>query len=119
VSVCVTGHWLVGHFAHRKGGQSFIVEGAAAQGYNVPFATLISMGENWHNNHHAYPGSAKMGLFPGQIDPGWWLIKAFETAGLAWNVRTPADLPDREGLRRLPAAHEAWSAPPQPRSAAP
>jgi hypothetical protein len=35
VSVCVTGHWIIGHFAHRKGGQNWIVEGAAAQGYNV------------------------------------------------------------------------------------
>ncbi len=38
VTVCVTGHWLVGHFAHREGDQSFIVEGAAVQGYNVRMA---------------------------------------------------------------------------------
>jgi stearoyl-CoA desaturase (Delta-9 desaturase) len=58
--------WLVGQFAHRQGGQSWIVEGAAAQGYNVKMAGLISMGESWHNNHHAFPGSAKLGLFPGK-----------------------------------------------------
>jgi stearoyl-CoA desaturase (delta-9 desaturase) len=103
VSVCVTGHWLVGHFAHRKGGQSFVIDGAAAQGFNVPFAGIVSMGESWHNNHHAFPGSAKMGLFPGQADAGWWLIRTFETLGLAWNVKTPANLPPRPELRRLPA----------------
>jgi stearoyl-CoA desaturase (delta-9 desaturase) len=102
VSVCVSGHWLIGHFAHREGGQSFIVEGAAAQGYNVAAAGLISMGESWHNNHHAYPGSAKLGLFPGQVDPGWWLIKTFEAMGLAWNIVTPDLLPYRKALRRLP-----------------
>lgn len=102
VAVSVTGHWLVGHYAHRKGGQTWIVEGAAAQGYNVKFAGLISMGECWHNNHHAYPRSAKMGLLPGQLDLGWWLIKAFEACGLAWDVKTPANLPMREGLRQLP-----------------
>ena len=59
VAVSVTGHWLVGHIAHREGSQSWIVEGAAAQGYNVRLAGFISMGESWHNNHHAYPGSAK------------------------------------------------------------
>jgi fatty-acid desaturase len=101
VSVCVTGHWLVGHFAHRSGGQSFVIDGAAAQGYNVAAAGLISMGESWHNNHHAYPSSAKMGLFPGQTDLGWLLIRLFEACGLASNVKTPADLPDRPGLRRL------------------
>ena len=109
VSVCVTGHWLVGHFAHRKGGQSWVVEGAAAQGYNVAYAGFISMGESWHNNHHAFPSSARMGLLPGQIDLGWWLIRAFEALGLAWDVKTPANLPPRSGLRRLPQTQEARS----------
>jgi stearoyl-CoA desaturase (delta-9 desaturase) len=99
VSVCVIGHWLVGHFAHRQGGQSWIVQGAAAQGYNVKIAGLISMGESWHNNHHAFPGSARLGLHPGQIDLGWRLIRVFEAAGLAWDIRTPADMPFRKELR--------------------
>ncbi len=102
VAVCVTGHWLIGHFAHRRGPQTFVIDGAAAQGFNVPAAGLISMGEAWHNNHHAYPNSAKMGLFPGQSDLGWLLIRGFETLGLARNIRTPATLPLRAGLRRLP-----------------
>jgi stearoyl-CoA desaturase (Delta-9 desaturase) len=101
VSACVTGHWLVGHFAHREGGQSWIIEGAAAQGYNVKLAGLISMGESWHNNHHAFPGSAKLGLFPGQVDLGWWLIKTFAAFGLAADIKTPADFPIRKELRRL------------------
>lgn len=101
VSVCVTGHWLVGHFSHRRGEQSWVIDGVAAQGYNVRFAGLISMGESWHNNHHAFPGSAKMGLFPGQVDLGWWLIRAFEVVGLATNIKTPDNLSPRAGLRRL------------------
>lgn len=101
VSVCVIGHWLVGHFAHREGGQSFVVEGAAAQGYNVAVAGFISMGESWHNNHHAFPGSAKLGLFSGEVDPGWWLIKAFEALGLATDIKLPEDLPLRTEVRRL------------------
>jgi fatty-acid desaturase len=108
VSVCVTGHWLVGHFAHRRGDRSFIVEGAAGQGYNVGWATLISMGENWHNNHHAFPRSARMGLFPGEIDPGWWLIRTFEALGLATNIQTPANLPWRPELRCLPGIDDGW-----------
>ena len=101
VSVCVTGHWLIGHYSHRQGSQTWIVEGVAAQGYNVGIAGMISMGESWHNNHHAYPGSAKLGLLPGQIDLGWWLIKAFEAAGLATNIKTPDDLAPRPGARRV------------------
>ena len=101
VTVCVTGHWLVGHFAHREGDQSFIVEGAAVQGYNVRVAGLISMGESWHNNHHAYPGSARIGLCPGEIDLGWLLILGFERLGLAWAIVTPEDLSYRPALRPL------------------
>ncbi|MCC6918053.1 MAG: acyl-CoA desaturase [Alphaproteobacteria bacterium] len=101
VAVSVTGHWLVGHYAHRQGPQSFLIEGAAAQGYNVAIAGLISMGESWHNNHHAYPGSAKLGLFPGQADPGFWLIKGFEAVGLAWDIRLPEHLPHRLQLLHL------------------
>jgi stearoyl-CoA desaturase (delta-9 desaturase) len=41
------------------------------------------MGESWHNNHHAFPGSAKLGLYPGQIDLGFALIKVLERLGLA------------------------------------
>jgi fatty-acid desaturase len=110
VSVCVTGHWLIGHFAHREGHQTWLVEGAAAQGYNVRLATFISMGENWHNNHHAFPGSARMGLLPGELDPGWWLIRTFAALGLAWDVKTPDDLPARPGLRRLADAGKARAA---------
>ena len=106
VSVSVVGHWLVGHFAHRQGGQSWIVRGAAAQGYNVKLAGLVSMGESWHNNHHAFPGSAKLGLFPGQSDLGWALIRAFEALGLATQIKTPAELPSRQELERLPGANE-------------
>lgn len=99
VAVCVIGHWLVGHFAHRQGGQSWIVRGAAAQGYDVKIAGLISMGESWHNNHHAFPGSAKLGLFPGQIDLGWWLVVIFKWLGLAWAIKLPSDLPERAALQ--------------------
>jgi stearoyl-CoA desaturase (delta-9 desaturase) len=101
VAVCVTGHWLVGHFAHREGGQTWLVDGACVQGYDVKLAGLISMGESWHNNHHAFPGSARLGLEPGQVDLGWALILAFERAGLAWNIVTPERLPHRAALRRV------------------
>lgn len=101
VSVCVIGHWLVGHYAHREGEQSWIVEGASVQGHNVVLAGLISMGESWHNNHHAFPGSAKLGLYPGEIDLGWWLIRTFEALGLAWKIRTPETMPYRRALRAL------------------
>jgi fatty-acid desaturase len=101
VTVSVTGHWLIGHFAHRHGGQTWVVEGAGVQGHDVAVAGLISMGESWHNNHHAFPGSARLGLLPGQPDLGWRLIQGLERLGLAWDIVTPERLPPRPALRRL------------------
>ena len=75
VSVSVTGHWLVGYFAHNTGPMRWRVLNSGVQGRDVPIAALFSMGESWHNNHHAFPGSAKLGLHDDQPDPGWWLIQ--------------------------------------------
>jgi stearoyl-CoA desaturase (Delta-9 desaturase) len=50
---------------------------------------VVTFGEGWHNNHHGFPRSARLGLTPGQVDPGWWLVRALERAGLAVAVRTP------------------------------
>lgn len=100
VAVSTTGHWLIGYFAHNQGPRDWHVKGASVQGYNVPLAALITFGECWHNNHHAFPGSAKLGLKPSQLDPGWWLLKLLERAGLVWNLVTPEQLPRRPELRQ-------------------
>jgi fatty-acid desaturase len=107
VAVSVTGHWFVGYYAHREGEQEWVVVGAAAQGYNIGWAGLISMGESWHNNHHAYPGSARLGLLPGQADPGWWVLCGWQRLGLAWNIRTPERMAFRPELLRLQARRDS------------
>lgn len=104
VSVSILGHWLIGHAAHNAGHRDWHVDGVATQGFNVPFAALLTMGESWHNNHHAFPGSAKLGLEAGQWDPGWWVLMALERVGLVSGVVTPDVLPPRPELARLDAA---------------
>lgn len=99
VSVCVTGHWLVGHLAHRRGPQSWLVETAGVQAHDVPWAAIPTMGEAWHNNHHAFPGSARIGLYPGQSDWGYGVIKGLEKMGLVWGVVTPETMASRKELR--------------------
>jgi stearoyl-CoA desaturase (delta-9 desaturase) len=49
------------------------------------------MGEGWHNNHHAFPRSARLGLNRFQIDPGWWVTRLLELVGLASDVKVPSD----------------------------
>ncbi|WP_230655730.1 acyl-CoA desaturase [Psychrobacter sp. I-STPA10] len=95
IFVSVTGHWLVGYFAHNTGDRDWHIHNAATQGYNIKFAGLISMGESWHNNHHAYPNSALLGLYQGQTDLGFWVLNALHNLGLVWNIKLPQHLPHR------------------------
>ena len=55
---------------------------------NVWILSLISFGESWHNNHHAFPSSAFHGMarFERSMDPGGWVITGLEKLGLAWKV---------------------------------
>ena len=92
IAVSVTGHWLIGYFAHNKGQRSWHIQGAHIQGYNIPLAGLITMGESWHNNHHAFPGSARLGLEKNQWDPGWWVLKKLEGFRLVWGLTLPQHL---------------------------
>jgi len=98
IAVTVTGHWLIGYIAHQDEPTGWHVRGAGVHGYNVKFCGLISMGECWHNNHHAFPGSALIGIDKGQADPGWWFIKCLKALGLATNIKTHKDLPERKEL---------------------
>ena len=104
VTVSIFGHWVIGYFAHNTGHRDWHIKGAAAQGHNVRFCGLITFGECWHNNHHAFPGSAKLGLYSGQLDPGWWALKALERAGLVSELIEPDGLPHRPALERIDTA---------------
>ena len=101
ICISVTGHWFVGRFAHRHGPQTWLVDGSGVQAHDVPWAAIPTMGEAWHNNHHAYPGSARLGLYPGQADWGFALIRLLERFGVAWDIRTPETLPPRAALRHI------------------
>jgi fatty-acid desaturase len=101
IAASVTGHWLVGYFAHNRGPRSWHLEGVGVQGYNVPYCGVITMGEAWHNNHHAFPGSARLGLKPGEADPGWWVLLGLARIGLVWDLKTPEMLPRRPNLMAL------------------
>lgn len=113
VWVGVTGHWLIGHFAHRRGHRAWDVQRAAVQGFNVRVPGLgalgwwltgaLTFGECWHNNHHAFPASSRIGHARHELDPGWWVLLALQRIGLVGRLALPADLPHRPELRPMPA----------------
>lgn len=98
VAACTTMHWFISYFAHTRGPQDWHLDGASLQAHNVPLLAIPTMGESWHCNHHAFPSSAKHGLYPGQIDLGFEFIKILEKMGLAWDIKLPENLPPRPGI---------------------
>jgi stearoyl-CoA desaturase (delta-9 desaturase) len=56
------------------------------QSRNLAWLAPLAFGEAWHNNHHAFPSSARHGLGRWQLDPGGWLIAALVRVHLAWDV---------------------------------
>ncbi|GAB5388443.1 MAG: hypothetical protein Alpg2KO_14110 [Alphaproteobacteria bacterium] len=99
VTASLFGHWLIGHLAHRRGPQDWTIDDTAVQGHNVPAAALISFGEAWHCNHHAFPDSARMGLLSGQHDPGWWVLRLLKALRLVSHLNEPRHVQQRKGLR--------------------
>jgi len=75
------------------------------QSRNLAWLALPTFGEAWHNNHHAFPTSARHGLTRWQLDPSAWLIAGLERSGLAWDVVHVA--PERALAKRSPAATSA------------
>jgi stearoyl-CoA desaturase (delta-9 desaturase) len=55
--------------------------------HNLAWLALPSMGEAWHNNHHAFPTSATHGLRAWEVDPSAVVIRGLEAVGLAWDVQ--------------------------------
>ncbi len=53
---------------------------------NLAWLAIPTFGEAWHNNHHAFPTAARHGQRRWQLDPSWWVIRALERGGLAWDV---------------------------------
>lgn len=102
VSMSVLGHWLVGYFAHNETKKHrhkhWHVKNASIQGYNLPLTALVTFSESWHNNHHAHPDSANIGINKGEVDLGWQVLLFLQRLNLVWDLKQPKDLPFREEL---------------------
>jgi stearoyl-CoA desaturase (delta-9 desaturase) len=68
---------------------------------NLAWLAPLSMGESWHNNHHAFPTSAAHGLRWWEIDISAGVIRLLERCGLAWNVVRVS--PERQARKAQPA----------------
>jgi len=87
----------VNSICHMFGRQAYRSRDEARNNWLV---AVLVFGEGWHNNHHAFPASARHGLHRFQVDLSWLVIRAMEKLKLVWDVRVP-DAAQLE-RRRLP-----------------
>ena len=92
--------WSVNSICHFYGRRPFQTTDESTN--NWPLA-IISFGESWHNNHHAFPTSAMHGLKGWQVDPGALVIRSLERLGLAWDVKRVTE----KQLARMTGAPQA------------
>lgn len=78
--------WLINSATHMFGYKSHDSNDNSG---NVWWAALLTYGEGWHNNHHAYPKVAKAGWTWWEIDMTWWAISLLQKVGLATRVVMP------------------------------
>lgn len=83
--------WSVNSICHWVGRRPFATRDRST---NVALLAVPSLGESWHNAHHAFPRSARHGMLPRQIDPSAALIRLLERIGWVEEViwPTPAQL---------------------------
>lgn len=77
--------WFVNSLAHLYGSRPHKTNDDSTNNW---FVALLTFGEGWHNNHHAFPTSARHGLQWYQFDLNWITIRLFEKLGWAKNIKT-------------------------------
>jgi stearoyl-CoA desaturase (delta-9 desaturase) len=87
VRIAVSNHaaFSVNSVCHTFGSRPFATPDESRNNWLV---SLVSLGEGWHNNHHAFPSMAYHGM-RWQLDPSGLFIRLLVRLGLAWNVKEP------------------------------
>ncbi len=78
--------WSVNSVCHLWGSRP---HDSGDESRNNPVVGVLALGEGWHNNHHAFPTSARLGLRWWQADAGYYVIRLLAWLGLAWGVKLP------------------------------
>ncbi|CAN1176241.1 Palmitoyl-monogalactosyldiacylglycerol delta-7 desaturase, chloroplastic [Linum perenne] len=79
--------WFVNSAAHIWGNRVWNTNDLSRNNWWV---AVLTFGEGWHNNHHAFKGSARHGLEWWQIDITWYVVKFLEALGFAYDVKLPS-----------------------------
>lgn len=80
--------FCINSLAHVRGSRRYVTGDDSRNNWLLAFLT---MGEGWHNNHHAYQSSVRQGFTWWEIDPTYYLLKALSWLGVVWDLKTPPE----------------------------
>jgi stearoyl-CoA desaturase (Delta-9 desaturase) len=78
--------FCINSLAHVRGRKRYVT---ADDSRNNWLLAIFTMGEGWHNNHHAYQSSVRQGFRWFEIDVTFYILKALSFTGLVWDLKTP------------------------------
>lgn len=78
--------FCINSLAHVRGRQRYLT---ADDSRNNWLLAIFTMGEGWHNNHHAYQSSVRQGFRAWEIDPTFYVLKALAWLRIVWDLKTP------------------------------
>ena len=80
------GTFCINSLAHLVGKRRYVTGDDSRNNWLL---AIITMGEGWHNNHHAYQSSARQGFRWWEYDPTFYLLTLLQRLGLVWNLKRP------------------------------
>jgi stearoyl-CoA desaturase (delta-9 desaturase) len=89
--------FAINSVAHLAGRRRYVTGDDSRNNW---WLAIVTLGEGWHNNHHAYQSSVRQGFRWWEWDPTFYALKALSWLGLVWNLRSPPDAVIR-GEQRL------------------
>lgn len=78
--------FCINSLAHVHGRKRYVTGDGSRNNWLL---ALITMGEGWHNNHHAYQSSVRQGFTWWEIDATFYILKALSWLGLVWDLKAP------------------------------
>jgi stearoyl-CoA desaturase (delta-9 desaturase) len=78
--------FCINSLAHVRGSKRYVTGDDSRNNWLL---ALFTMGEGWHNNHHAYQSSVRQGFRWWEVDPTYYMLRALSSLGLVWDLKTP------------------------------
>jgi stearoyl-CoA desaturase (delta-9 desaturase) len=80
--------FCINSLAHVSGSKRYVTGDDSRNNWLL---AVFTMGEGWHNNHHAFQSSVRQGFRWWEIDPTFYILKALSWVGVVWDLRSPPE----------------------------